>query len=153
MPANNSIQAALAIASDYKRKRRAAGGGVHLGAITGPTPGRTDVHEMNLPEGSYVLPADLISFLGENNTEAGLKVADEVFGYKGTARARGGKVARIDAVPVITASGEFVIRPQICAEIGGGDVGNGHKILDAWVMDMRKKHIQTLAELPPPAQD
>lgn len=145
----SAIQAALAVAADYKRKRRAAGGGVHIGAITGPTPGRTDVHEMHLPEGSYVLPADVVSHFGENNTEAGLARLEDYFGSK--ARNRGGAATR--GVPVITASGEYVIAPEKVAEIGRGDVGAGHKILDNFVLVVRDNHIKELKGLPPPAQD
>lgn len=142
----NQIQQALAVAAQHKAKRRASGGGVHIGAITGPTPGRTDVHEMELPEGSYVLPADVVSHFGENNTEAGLAHLEKYFGPKRARKSGGG-------VPVITASGEYVIAPEKVKEIGGGSIDDGHKILDNFVLVVRDDHIKQLKKLPPPAQD
>ncbi len=41
-------------------------------------PGRTDMHNINVPAGSYIMPADVVSGLGEGNTMAGAKVVDEV---------------------------------------------------------------------------
>ena|SRR5689334_24081171 len=65
---------ALAIAYDVKRRNRADGGAlpVHVGPIVSDVPGRTDHHEMAVPAGSYVLPAEMVSNFGENNTLAGL---------------------------------------------------------------------------------
>lgn len=139
---------AIAIALDVARRaRRADGGKVHTGPITGDTPGRTDVHKMNVPDGAYVIPADIVSHMGENNTEAGLARLEHQFGGKSRTYAKGG------SVPVITASGEFVISPDKVKEIGGGDLDRGHKILDRFVLLMRQKHIQTLRGLAPPAKD
>jgi len=41
--------------------------------------GRTDTLPINVPSGSYVLPADVVSGLGQGNTIAGAKVLDRVF--------------------------------------------------------------------------
>jgi hypothetical protein len=53
-------------------------------------------------------------------------------------------------VPIIAAGGEFVIPPEKVREIGGGDIDKGHRVLDAWVLSTRKKHISTLKGLKPP---
>ena len=55
-------------------------------------------------------------------------------------------------VPVVVAGGEFTIPPEAVAAVGGGDIKHGHKILDDWVLSIRKKHIKTLRGLPPPAK-
>ena len=40
---------------------RAAGGGVTIGHLQSPTPGRTDSLSINVPSGAYVIPADIVS--------------------------------------------------------------------------------------------
>lgn len=51
----------------------------HTGLITMAVGGRTDHIPMNVLEGSYVLPADIVSGLGEGNTLAGSKIIDAMF--------------------------------------------------------------------------
>ena len=51
----------------------------HVGPITMAVGGRTDHIPMNVLEGSYVLPADIVSGLGEGNTLAGTKLIDNMF--------------------------------------------------------------------------
>src|SRR4051812_21144601 len=102
--------------------------GVHVGPIMSAVPGRTDKHEMKVPAGSYVINADTVSHLGENNSVAGLKRCEELFGPKSSyakgahgapplpARAAGG---RTDApIPILSAGGEYVIEPRIVAAVG-----------------------------------
>lgn len=151
--ADKSQAQAVAIALDVARRaKRAKGGRVHTGPIKGKDPGRTDTIKMNVPDGAYVLPSETISHLGENNTDNGLERAQHLFGTGGmhAGRKSGGSVK---SVPCITASGEFVIDPSVVKNIGHGDINFGHKILDHFVMMMRKDHIHTLASLDPPAQD
>lgn len=51
----------------------------HVGLITMAVGGRTDHIPMNVLEGSYVLPADIVSGLGEGNTLAGSKMISQMF--------------------------------------------------------------------------
>jgi hypothetical protein len=125
---------------------------VHVGPIESDVPGRTDKHEMDVEEGSYVLPSETISHLGENNTDAGYEVAKRMFPDSGQ-RAVKVKRAKGGAVPVITAGGEFIISPKDVRRIGGGDLEHGHKVLDHFVLQQRQKHIETLKGLEAPAQD
>lgn len=163
----------LAIAYRIRREKHAKGGAVptprslyrkpsHTGPISSVVPGRTDNHAMAVPAGSYVLPADHISALGQGNTDAGMAVAHEMFGKFGSRSggmgksrgmpkfADGGEVGA--PVDIMAAGGEFVIPPEAVAEIGGGDIERGHSILDEWVTTNRKKHIKTLKGLPGPAK-
>lgn len=77
-----SIETALSIA----RKKRAEGGETsspklfHSGAIHSSVAGRTDHLPITVKSGSYVLPADCVSHMGENNTLAGFKVLRRMFG-------------------------------------------------------------------------
>jgi hypothetical protein len=74
-PQKQAIAAAL-------RTARAHGGKVHKGAIHSSVAGRTDHLPMHVASGSYVIPADIISAMGEGNSMAGFKVAQNIFSGK-----------------------------------------------------------------------
>lgn len=140
---------------------------MHTGPINSPVAGRTDHLALNVPAGSYVLPADHVSSLGQGNTAAGQAVVSRMFSTgpfggpqakmahgTGSPRApaapkfaRGGGV-----VPIMAAGGEHVLSPEQVAMVGHGDISLGHKILDEWVKSTRRKHIKTLTKLPGPAK-
>ena len=191
-PHVKSREQALAISYAIKRRGRAIGGGntfnpysirnvvrqtMHTGPINSAVPGRTDKHAMNVPSGSYVMPADAVSHIGQNNTAAGMAGLTKMlhggpYGMKGGApkvhglglpkppkmnpmASKGGRKNDHHAgspVPVMTAGGEYVIPPELVLQLGGGDLKRGHAALDKWVMGLRKKHIKTLKNLPPPAK-
>ena len=67
-------------------------------------------------------------------------------------RADGGEVEEEnhERVPIIAAGGEYIIHPDVVQEIGGGDMTVGHRILDKFVLSVRKKHIDTLKKLKAP---
>lgn len=71
-PQKQAVAAAL-------RTARAHGGKVHKGAIHSSVAGRTDHLPMHVASGSYVIPADIISAMGEGNSMAGFKVAQNIF--------------------------------------------------------------------------
>ena len=137
-------------------RARSDGGRVHYGPINAEVPGRTDRLPVHVHSGAYVIPADIVSSLGEGNTAAGNKIIEHMFsrgGYAdGVKRADGGKVARKE-LPVIVAGGEYILSPDEVAAIGGGDVAKGHAILDEFVKSHRAKTIKTLKKLPGPAKD
>lgn len=128
------------------------------GFIATDVPGRTDKHYVTVKEGSYVLPADHVSALGQNNSIAGAKVVRDMFGHgtrygprlKIPAFARGGGIRESDGVPVVVAGGEIVLPPEIVRRIGNGNLQKGHESLDRWVLATRKKHIKKLKSLKPP---
>lgn len=126
----------------------------HVGPIHSPVAGRTDHLPMHVPSGSYVIPADIVSALGEGNTMAGFKYLTRVFGPRGGAPkgyAAGGDVGPL--VPIIAAGGEYVIHPIAIEQMGGGNIDVGHKELDKFVTGMRAKTVKTLQKLPGPAKD
>jgi len=160
---------AVAIALDTARKAMERGGKtkdpkVFHGPLRAAIPGRTDRLPINVVSGSYVLPADCVSTLGENNTEAGFEVVKKMIE---DARSRGGRVGTIGKygvkspyhhedkalVPAIVAGGEYILSPEEVELFGDGDLDAGHKVLDDFVKSQRKKHIATLKKLPPPARD
>jgi hypothetical protein len=176
-PQKQAVAAALNIA------RKQVGGGMspsapgvssaklHVGAIHSPVAGRTDHLPMHVPSGSYVIPADIISAMGEGNTMAGFKIAEKVFSMSAQpygaqsspygesespysaempSKASGGAV---EGVPIIAAGGEYVIHPEDVRNIGGGDMDSGHRHLDDFVKKMRAKTVATLQKLPGPKRD
>jgi len=165
---------AVAIALDTARRTRAAGGQikapppkittdkVHTGPIHSPVAGRTDHLPMHVPSGSYVIPADIISAMGEGNTMAGFRVANQIFTkpngepmnapYDGN-RLQGAERTNPPPVPIVAAGGEYVIHPDDITFIGKGDIDQGHEALDEFVLKMRAKTVKTLKGLAGPKKD
>jgi hypothetical protein len=124
------------------------------GFVKSDVPGRTDKIAGKLPPGAFVIPADIVSALGEGNSNAGAQILDglirsEVWGGSNLG-AQSSARPKMDPSPVIVAGGEYVIMPDVVAQIGGGSMERGHKILDAFVRKVREKHISTLQSLPGP---
>ena len=169
---------AIAIALKTARESHARGGAsffgnpgdgstekVHVGPIHSPVAGRTDHLPMHVPSGAYVIPADIISAMGEGNTMAGFKVANTIFsratemsGMPGLDAQLGiphkaGGGATEPPVPIVAAGGEYVIAPEDVVDLGGGDLDHGHQVLDSFVKKMRAKTVETLRKLPGPKKD
>jgi hypothetical protein len=122
---------------------------------------------MSVPGGSYVIPADIISAMGEGNTMAGFKAAKDIFSLKGIYGQKGMPYGASGlpygvstphkeeggSVPIVAAGGEYVVSPEEVTEIGKGNLDDGHKILDHFVKKMRAKTIATLKKLPGPKKD
>lgn len=124
---------------------------VHKGPIHSNVAGRTDHLPMHVENGSYVIPADIISAMGEGNSMAGFKVARSIFGLPPFWKTRdNSENSKTPPVAIVAAGGEYVITPQEVERIGKGDLDFGHKILSAFVTNFRKKTIKTLSNLPGP---
>jgi hypothetical protein len=149
---------------------------LHTGPVLSHVPGRTDNHQIKVPSGSYVLPAQHVASMGHGNTLAGMSLAHSMFGgyvpggggiphghlphppRPMTGFATGGVSeggAReghngFEPVPVDVSGGEYIIPPWAIIR-RYGNLKNGHRILDKWIMDTRKEEIKTQKKLPPPA--
>ena len=155
---------------------------IHEGPIHSPVAGRTDHLPMHVASGSYVIPADIISAMGEGNTMAGFKQMRRMFTgapYNASGTPYTGKSAMYGqsspdipygphddsyapskarggstgTVPIVAAGGEYVLSPKQVMEAGGGDLDAGHRVLDDFVKRMRSKTIKTLKALPGPKKD
>lgn len=148
------------------------------GFLHGITPGRADSIRTSAPSGSYVLPADVVSGLGEGNSLAGARIVQEAMGTGpwGTPVPRGGHGSTIprpprapeeDAkgggvhggkdkvghpIPVMLSHGEIVLTPDQVAHVGSGNLKDGFKILDEFVKETRKRTIAKMKNLPGPAK-
>ena len=141
---------AIAAALEQARRSRAEGGDasekIHVGPIHSNVAGRTDHLPINVPSGAYVIPADIISAMGEGNTMAGFAYANDVFGMQQ-------RSPDDQPVEIVAAGGEYVISPENVTRIGGGDIDQGHNVLDDFVKKYRARTIQVLSELPGPKRD
>jgi hypothetical protein len=166
-PQNQAVAIALKTARDATRAKRAFGGHApdfmmrnsgpqpHIGAIRSAVAGRTDHLPMHVPSGSYVIPADIVSAMGEGNTEAGFGILNaslQKYGISPQTYAKGGAAAD-PKVPIVAAGGEYVIPPEVVTEIGRGDIDVGHQELDDFVKKTRRQLIKTLQKLPGPKKD
>ena len=121
------------------------------GALSSPVAGRTDHLPISVPSNAYVIPADVVSALGQGNTTAGVKVlqgalrsmAAPVLAQSGTSPAAG-------KVDIMAAGGEFVVPPQVVAALGRGDLKAGHAVLDSFVRQVRTQNIKALRKMPGP---
>src|SRR5882672_5050710 len=150
------------------------------GFLHSNVPGRTDKLLISVNGGAYVLPADHVAALGQGNSLAGANIVNKMFkmgpygsplgGMHAVGKAPGahlnltpktlsptkppklaqGGTGRL--TPIIAAGGEIVIPPHKIVE-KYGDLDHGHKALDKWVVNTRKKHIKTLRNLKPPKKD
>ncbi len=155
---------------NFNPERAAAFGLAKQGMINSDVPGRTDKLNLKVPTGSYVIPADIPSAIGEGNTKAGGSILDKMF-TKGpygmnlpkTKRLGSGRGSSLtkkmrfadggatpDAMDIVAAGGEYLVHPEAIAHLGGGNMDTGHAILDAFVKHVRDNHIQTLRNLKPP---
>lgn len=151
--------------------------GMHTGPIISAVGGRTDHHAINVPSGSYVLPAAHVSALGQGNTINGMQILKNMFGppmkmgrgmglpkmgmrapglpkgLSGGFSAGGARHSNSGRpVPIMAAGGEYVLSPHQVARVGNGDLDRGHAILDHWVKSTHKKYAKTVANLPAPAK-
>lgn len=153
------------------------GAGAREHAFQGPLgskgAGRDDKHKVAVKSGSYVVPADVVSILGEGNTLAGHAVLHLMFpsvnvhgsaptpphGVKVAHKQEGGEVEPPQGgaaegpegsdVPIIAAGGEHVLSPErIEAKFGNAD--EGHDKLDEFVKEIRKREIERLKKAPAP---
>lgn len=152
-PQKQAIAAALNTARQMASGGAGTGAGenvtkVHAGPIHSPVAGRTDHLPMHVASGSYVIPADIISAMGEGNTMAGFKVAKNIF-----STVTGALPVNSETVPIVAAGGEYVIHPTDVSSIGEGSLDDGHRILDEFVKQMRNKTVKTLQKLPGPKKD
>lgn len=125
--------------------------------VTGPldsaVAGRTDHLPVSVPPDSYVIPADVVSALGEGNTAAGFKVLQSVLRTMTLQHLQSGAGAMPQPpgkVDVMVAGGEFVVPPQIVVALGDGDMRQGRDTLHSFVVSVRRNNIAKLQALPGP---
>lgn len=154
----------------FNPERGAAFGLAKQGMLHSNVPGRTDKLNLDVPAGSSIVPADVVSALGQGNSLAGNSVLTNMFS-KGPfgmniGKAKGGmrthqRAASLSKMrfadggeaktaPIVAAGGEFVVHPETVANLGNGDLDLGHSILNSFYEQVRENNIKTLRKLPGP---
>lgn len=175
--------ASLTPVNSFQRELRYAGeagaGAAPSGLLHSAIAGRTDRLPMPVASGSYILPSDTVSGLGEGNTLAGARLISEMFGtgpfgirpphgsghlqapspprpsqsQPSAGFAKGGAAETEQPVPIVAAGGEVVLPPDVVRRIGSGDISRGHSILDKFVLKVRARTAKELRKLPGPKRD
>lgn len=167
---------AIAIAMDIQRRAKKAAGGVSIprmigrmeqqnlaqsGFMHGLTAGRADHVPVSVKANSYVVPADVVSAIGQGNSNAGAHALSSMFklgpygshtpklAHMKRGRFADGGVAE-PTTDIQISDGEFTVPPEAVAELGAGDMKHGHEVLDAFVKHVRQRNIKTLRKLPSP---
>lgn len=136
------------------------------GMLHSTVPGRTDALATRVRSGSHIIPADVVSALGQGNSMAGASHLDMLMRdlpppqFASGGRSPGGKASALshphhrlagnDHQPVLLAGGEYVVEPEHVAALGGGDAKKGHDMLDHMIVNVRKDAIKKLKKLPGP---
>lgn len=149
------------------------------GFLESDAAGRTDRLPLSVAADSHVMPADVVSGLGQGNSLAGAKIMDAIIhsGPYGTQLPRMGhgsgppSMGRMHLADggvgiskVLLAGGEYVVPPQKVAALGARtkalskdpgikrktDLRAGHDALDILIANVRKHTIKFLKTAPPP---
>jgi hypothetical protein len=161
--ADGGVPSGAEMAPWYSRSE-ARGMDHSAGLFPGATGGRTDNMNLNVPAGSHVIPADVVSGLGEGNTMAGAAVLDRMFhtgpggmhlnsGHAHPSFPRAPapmKFADGGKVGIVGAAGEYLVHPSVVKRLGNGDQKHGHNILDKFIVHVRKKTAKKMLRLPGP---
>ena len=120
------------------------------GLVPGASAGRADAIAAAVPTGSYVLPADVVSSLGQGNTQAGGKMLAAALPSAAPRHFATGGMTGYTPSPVRLSAGEFVVHPSHVAALGGGDEDAGAAVLDDLVQRVRQQIADSVQSMPPP---
>lgn len=145
------------------------------GFINSSVAGRTDRLPLAVATDSHVIPADVVSGLGQGNSLAGADMWQRALriGPYGTpltnmqarhspeprapampSQGGGGGFAKGGATqsktPIMAAGGELVVPAWRIQELGGGDMKKGHAVVDRAIDRVRKMNIAFLKNAPKP---
>lgn len=134
------------------------------GLLEGDSPGRTDRLPQSTTADSFVIPADVVSSLGQGNTASGAKILSDMLapmlGEMGPKQGANG--GQNDRSHVIVAAGEFMVPKHKVDEIGRrfreqglskarSDNNAGQEYLrEVFVPSLRKQQMKFLKEAPQP---
>jgi len=134
---------------------------MQTGLIPAPSSGRADAVTAAVPADSYVVPADIVSALGDGNTAAGGRVLDAIAGQsKENAQPQpeqkgisASKAETGEPTLIRISGGEYVFMPADVAMIGFGDIEYGHDTLDEFVKQVREQYSKKIKDLPGPRKE
>ena len=115
------------------------------GLMRDATPGRADAIHTHIPAHSYVIPADVVSGIGQGNTAAGAKVLDAVCHHAPKAQPPSREM-----VKVRLSGGEYRIPPEVVTGMGRGNPKKGSDHFDDLVKQIRSKTVADIKSQKPP---
>lgn len=127
------------------------------GAVRGVGGGQDDNQLRKSKVGSFIIPADVVSHLGDGNTDEGhrrIQQAESRIRYAcggSVGYAGGGPVAGSQAVPVALSPGEHEVPADVVSMLGNGSNPSGANQLHAMINHVRA-HKKTNKGLPPKAK-
>ena len=146
------------------------------GLIGGDGSGRTDRLPLAVMTDSHVIPADVVSGLGQGTTLGGSRILEQALRLAPYAvgmppRHGGATIPRPPAAPhagfgqqepgfatggeprvthILAAPGEFLVPPHAVLAWGRGNMKRGHEAIDAMIKRVREHQIKWLKKAPPP---
>lgn len=123
--------------------------------IDGVGGGQDDLMHTDIPETSFIVPADVLSMIGDGSSDAGAEsLKSEIDDAMANMDHR--HVAHVmeestknKIVPVALSRGEAPVSPSSVAFLGGGDVGKGTRMLQNLIINIRKHKTGSGTKLPP----
>lgn len=159
-PRSHAQIVAIALSNADKHPKAAAGGGIGAYSHGGPVidkgflksdvPGRTDNLAITVPHGAHVIPADVVSVLGQGNSLAGAKHLREALdGLPIPGRKTGGGISDTHT-PILAAGGEFIVSPDEVNAWGENNQKRGHDRIDQMIVRVRKAGAHKMLKLKGP---
>lgn len=116
--------------------------------IEGDDKGQDDNIHVKAPVGGYVLDADVVSSIGDGNTDAGFK---EINRYLENLEKKHIKKIKPKLIDCAFSTGELQIDPRDVTAIGKNDLEKGHKVLNQFVKEVRAHKKHSIDSIPPKA--
>ena len=116
-----------------------------LGLMRDATPGRADAVHTNVPAHTYIIPADVVSGLGDGNSAAGGAILDRIVKH-----APKMPPTHRQLVSVRLSGGEYRIPPEVVIGVGRGDPKKGADHFDRLVKMVRTKTVSAINHQKPP---
>ena len=87
------------------------------GLLSGMTPGRADNVPLSVASGSYIIPADVVSGLGEGNTLSGASLLDKMMNSGPHGMTLRGRRASVQSAPYNNQMGNYLMRRQAYGDL------------------------------------
>lgn len=105
----------------------------HEGLVPGVSGGRQDIYWAMRPIDGYVLPADTVAFIGAAKLDA-------------LTRPGAHPKPLSETICCLLSAGEYIVSPEYCRHVGGGDLEAGWAAMRDFVLISRALYIERLEE-------
>lgn len=124
------------------------------GLIKGPGDGTADKIKTQVPSGSFILSADVVSKFGNGSSHRGAEVLDHFFDKlpshpHSSLMATGGRRQQSANVPVYLSNDEYCVSPDKVTALGNGSNEHGSHMLHQMMKNIRLQKDKSGGKLPP----